>query len=114
MSMLHIAFKFSGSPLRAAVYSQKLKLLKIAVIVWSIARILRAVGGMYESKLFYGMILGLGDKGHNTFIIPMMLIIVFLVIEIAPFMFVLDWHFMEIFVLKAPFPDSLTEPLYEA
>ncbi len=25
--MLYIAFKFSGSPLRAAVYSQKLKLL---------------------------------------------------------------------------------------
>ena len=44
----------------------------------------------------------------------MMLIIVFLLIEIAPFLYVLDWHFMEIFVLKPPFSESLTEPLYEA
>ena len=67
---------------------------------------------MYESNLFYGMLLGLSGKEYNTFFIPMMLIVVFLVIEIAPFLFVLDWHFMEIFILK-PFPDTLTEPLYE-
>lgn len=57
--MLSIAFKFSGSPLRAAIYSQKLKLLQIAIVVWSLSRIIRAVGGLFESKLFYGMILGL-------------------------------------------------------
>jgi hypothetical protein len=60
--MLLIAFKFSGSPLRSQVYYQKLKLLQIAVLVWSIARYLRAIGGMYESKMFYGMILGLKDQ----------------------------------------------------
>ena len=43
----------------------------------------------------------------------MMLIVVFLVIEIAPFLFVLDWHFMEIFIMKAGFPHSATEPLFE-
>ena len=75
---------------------------------------LRAIGGIYEDKLFYGMILGLSNQNNNTFFIPMMLIIVFLIIEIAPFLYVLDWHFMEIFVLKPPFPESLTEPLYEA
>lgn len=42
----------------------------------------------------------------------MMLIVIFLVIEILPFLFVLDSYFMEIFTLKA-FPDTLTEPLYE-
>lgn len=82
------------------------------MVVWSIARVMRAVGGMYESNLFYGMLLGLSSQNENTFFIPMMVIVVFLIIEIFPFMFVLDWHFMEIFIMKA-FPSSLSEPLYE-
>jgi len=81
-------------------------------LIWSLSRVLRAVGGIYEAKLFYGMLLGLEDQQHNTYLIPMMLIVMFLLIEIAPFMFVLDPSFMEIFVLK-PFPESLTEPLNE-
>jgi hypothetical protein len=36
----------------------------------------------------------------------------FLVIEIGPFLFVLDWHFMEIFIIKA-FPLATQEPLFE-
>lgn len=39
------------------------------------------------------------------------MIVVFLIIEIGPFFFVLDWSFMEIFILKESFPYSLTEPL---
>ena len=108
--MINVANRFSGSPLRAAIYSQKLKLLQIALLIWSLSRVLRAVGGIYESTLFYGMLLGLEDQNHNTYLIPMMLIVMFLLIEIAPFMFVLDPSFMDIFVLK-PFPESLTEPL---
>jgi hypothetical protein len=41
--------RFSGSPIRSAIYSQKLKVMKIAVTIWSIARFLRAIGGLYES-----------------------------------------------------------------
>ena len=59
--MVCIAFKFSGSPLRSTLYSDKLKYLQIAVMLWTIARILRGIGGLYESKLFYGMILGLSN-----------------------------------------------------
>jgi len=89
--------------------------MQIALAIWSVARFLRATGGLYESQLFYGMIL-LGRKDINgdsqdSFLIPMMLIVVFLVIEIGPFMFVLDWHFMQVFLMKA-FPENLTEPLY--
>ena len=109
---ISMAFKFSGNPVRSPIYSQKLKLLQIAVLVWSIARILRATGGLFESKLFYGMILGLSNQGYNTFYIPMMLILIFLIIEIGPFLFVLDWHFMEIFIMKS-FPSTITEPLFE-
>lgn len=43
---------------------------------------------------------------------PMLMIVVFLVIEIVPFVFVLDWNFMEIFIAKQ-FPTTTTEPLFE-
>ena len=97
------------------MYSQKLKIMQIAVAIWSVARFLRATGGLYENEMFYGMvILGRKEIDNNskeTFAVPMMLIVVFLVIEIAPFMIVLDWHFMQVFLMKA-FPENLTEPLY--
>ena len=80
--------------------------------MWSVARILRAIVGLYESKSFYGMILEPITSDNINYLAPMMLIVAFLVIEIAPFMLVLDWHFMEILILKA-FPTSMTEPLYE-
>lgn len=112
LMMLTIAFKFSGSPLRAAVYSQKLRSLQFATLLWSMSRIARAMGGFYESRLFYGMILGLKNEDYNTHFIPMLLIVVFLLIEILPFMYVLDWSFMEIFTMKA-FPQATTEPLFE-
>ena len=47
------------------MYSQKLKIMKIAVTIWSIARFLRAVGGLYESKLFDGMMV-LGSERIET------------------------------------------------
>ena len=60
-----VAIRFSGSPIRSSVYSQKLKIMKIAVTIWSIARFLRAVGGLYESKLFDGMMV-LGSERIET------------------------------------------------
>jgi hypothetical protein len=42
----------------------------------------------------------------------MLIIVLFIVIEIVPFIFVLDWNFMEIFVAKQ-FPATTTEPLFE-
>ena len=60
-SLVYTEYSFSGSPVRAAVYSQKMKALHIAILIWSVARVLRAIGGIYEDKLFYGMILGLSN-----------------------------------------------------
>ena len=60
--MLSICLKFSGSPIRSSVYCQKIKLLQIAVFVWSMARFIRGACGLFESKLFFGMILGLSNK----------------------------------------------------
>ena len=37
---------------------------------------------------------------QDSFAVPMLLIVAFLIIEIGPFMFVLDWHFMQVFMMK--------------
>ena len=82
------------------------------MLIWSILRILRALGGLYESQLFFGMSLGLKNEDYNNIVIPMALIVIFIVLEIAPFLYVLDWNFMEIFIIKQ-FPVSAQEPLFE-
>ena len=57
--MFTMVLKFSGSPIKSSIYHQKLKLLQCAVIIWSLTRLLRGACGLFESELFYGMILGL-------------------------------------------------------
>ena len=59
------------------------------------------------------MILGLKYEEYNTYLIPMLMIVVFLVLEVLPFLYVLDWSFMEVFTMKA-FPLTATEPLFES
>jgi hypothetical protein len=52
------------------------------------------------------------DSDKTNYLGPMLIIVLFIVIEIVPFIFVLDWNFMEIFVAKQ-FPATTTEPLFE-
>jgi len=46
--MVYIAGIFSGSPIKTRVFGQKLTAVKTAVGIWSLARILRAIAGMWE------------------------------------------------------------------
>jgi hypothetical protein len=68
---------------------------------------------MYESEYFYKPVLsGLEEQSSARVFIPMILITSFILCEIIPFVYVLDWHFMEIFTSKT-FPSSVLEPLFE-
>lgn len=57
--MIYAGYIFSGSPVRSVMYIEKMHGMKIAVGVWTSARVLRAIAGWYESSLFYGMVIGL-------------------------------------------------------
>ena len=92
MVMMYIAYTFSGSPIRSKAYGLKLNAVKYAVMIWSVARILRGVGGLWEDRLYQAL---LADGKLSNL---MILITGFLVIEIIPFLFVLDWRFMETFI----------------
>jgi hypothetical protein len=85
---------FSGSPVRSRIFLEKLRTMKIGCAVWSVARVLRGVAGLYESPLFYGILIGFNNVDYSNFFIPTMLIIVYVIIEICPFLLILDWSFM--------------------
>jgi hypothetical protein len=104
--MMFISYTFSGSPIRSKAFGLKLNAVKYAVMIWSVARILRGIGGMWEDRLYQALL----TIGRTSAL--MILITGFVVIEIIPFLFVLDWRFMETFLWDS-FPDrDLTEPLY--
>ena len=92
MVMMYIAYTFSGSPIRSKAYGLKLNAVKYAVMIWSVARILRGISGVWEDRLYKAML----TDGRISNL--MILIAGFVVIEIIPFLFVLDWRFMETFL----------------
>jgi hypothetical protein len=92
MVMIFIAYTFSGSPIRSKAYGLKLNAVKYAVMIWSVARILRGICGLWEDRLYWALL-------TNSRILPLMILIAgFAFIEIIPFLFVLDWRFMETFL----------------
>lgn len=92
MVMMYIGYTFSGSPIRSKVYELKLNAVKYAVMIWSVARILRGISGVWEDSLYKALL----TDGRISNL--MILIAGFVVIEIIPFLFVLDWRFMETFL----------------
>ena len=105
--MIYAAYIFSGSPFKSKRFEQKLKAVKTAFVIWSLARIIRGFGGMVENQVLKAMFSGADIKTL------MLTIVGFFIIEIAPFFYVLDWKFMEI-ILEAQIADAdLNEPLYD-
>jgi hypothetical protein len=47
------------------------------------------------------MLLSLTENKNDSLVGPMMIIILFVLIEVIPILIVLDWSFMEIFVIRS-------------
>lgn len=52
--LLHLKCQLSGIP-KYDSYINRLKAFNKAVCVWSLARLLRGIGGLWDTKLFFGM-----------------------------------------------------------
>jgi len=98
--MLVIAFWFSGSPVRSDSYRFRIRKMGYALVFWTLTRFLRGVWGLFDNEFYYGLLNGLSKMKSSDLFVPMILIGLFVVIEVLPFLFVLDWGFMEMFVEK--------------
>ena len=62
---------------------------------------IRAVWGLYEVPFYYGIQdQFLSPEEQIGFLIPMLIVLLFLIAEVGPFLAALDWSFMTIFILK--------------
>ena len=69
--VMYLKCKYSGVP-KKEEYRSRLKMLNSAVYIWTIARLLRAVSSLWDSKAFIGVMLELQidsmhiSKRHNS------------------------------------------------
>ena len=103
--------KFSGIP-QARYSESKTKALTTSIVVWSILRIFQCWSGFNTSRQFLGITLMLSGYSYEAYLfIPFILLIQFLVIEIIPFVFVLDLTFLD--KVSDMTSQQLIERLYE-
>lgn len=111
-SVLYLQCQFSGVP-RREEFKSRLKMIQWAVSVWSVTRLVRAISSIWDIEMLFGMMLELNDKesldaqisknglemeNSKVLIVPMLLIVIFLVVEIWPIWVVLDGNFVDIFL----------------
>lgn len=72
----------------------------MSLSLWILCRYLRGVWGVLEKYFYANLMKDLVSGKNESIIAPMLTILLFLVTEIIPIMFVLDWSFMEIFTMK--------------
>ena len=107
IGLIHLSCKFSGIPKREE-YKCRLKKLQTASIIWSITRFFRAVTSLWDINLLFGMMINISSASTDmskmkeqesaVLIIPMILIVIFLIVEIWPIWVVLDGNFVDIFL----------------
>ena len=119
-SLMYLKCRFSGVPKRED-YKSRFKFMHWAISVWSITRIARAFAGFWDISILFGMILDTKSSGAliqgdtAVFIIPMLIIVIFLVVEIWPIWVVIDGNFVDIFLKQSVLieqKDLMTPLLY--
>lgn len=99
IGLLIFALRFSGSPYRSLAYKLKMRKLTLAIVVWCAARYCRGISGAFEQKCYFFVLRSLTNEKSDSMALPVLCILIFIIEEIIPMLIVLDWSFMEIFVI---------------
>ena len=93
--------KYSGQPYLNDEYKQKIRLLKIVVVIWSWLKIVRAGFGFNQkdNNFINQVLMGLSFKTNKWE--SMKFMIIFLGWDISPFLMILDTSLIKIFKLEA-------------
>lgn len=103
IALLVFALRFSGSPYRSLAYKLKMRKLTLVIVIWCIARYCRGISGAFESKCYTFVLQSLTIEMNDSLAPPVLCILIFVIEEIIPMLIVLDWSFMEIFVISGEF-----------
>jgi hypothetical protein len=96
--MIVMSLMYSGSPYRSLAYKIKMRKLTLATLIWCTSRYFRGISGAFEQQCLSFVLKSL-TLSNDSIAVPVMVILIFVIEEVIPMMIVLDWSFMEIFVL---------------
>lgn len=110
--MLWFQCKFSGLP-NTKFGAEKVKYMTLAVLIWSIARVLSSVNGMFLSRQALEIVRCWQNSNldDNNFL-SMETIAIYLLAEIIPIMIISDSNFL--LVLCSLNDKNLTEPFFQS
>eukprot|EP00347_Sterkiella_histriomuscorum_P018444 403345487 len=97
--LLIYALMFSGSPFRSNAYKLKMRKLTLAIVIWCACRYFRGITGAFETRCYRFVMKSMTSEKNDSLALPILSILVFVIQEIAPLLYILDWSFMEIFVI---------------
>jgi hypothetical protein len=83
------------------VYKYKIRKLAIVTLIWCFARLLRGIWGAFEFQFYTFVLVSLTENKNDSLVAPLLIIILFVTVEVVPILIVLDWSFMEIFVIRS-------------
>lgn len=110
-SLCYLNCKYSGIP-KIDAYKSRLKKMNMAVMIWSITRLTRAVTSIWDQDIFIGgmtditgrrnhqMSTGKSGESSNTILMSMLMIVIFCTVELWPIWYVLDGNFVDIFLKR--------------
>lgn len=118
-SVCYLNCKFSGVP-KIDAYRSRLKKINVAVMIWSLTRITRAVTSLWDLDLFLVVMFGLPTKaglGSEVstsaeagpvlqLFVPMIMIVIFCTVELWPIWHVLDGNFVDVFLKQSVLMDE--------
>jgi hypothetical protein len=99
--MIAVMFMYSGSPYKSSAYKIKMRKLTIANIIWCISRCFRGISGAFDQWILTLMLQGLAQVVNDSLALPIVVMLIFVIEEVIPMLVVLDWSFMEIFIIHA-------------
>lgn len=114
-SLCYLNCKFSGIP-KIDAYKSRLKKMNLAVMIWSMTRITRAITSLWDQDIFLGGITSItGNKestdsaavnSSNSILMAMLMIVIFCTVELWPIWYVLDGNFVDIFLKQSVLIDD--------
>ena len=118
-SVCYLNCKFSGIP-KIDAFKSRLRKINIAVLIWSLTRITRAVTSLWDINFFFLMMFDLNfNKGVRAqppaaaesgpvlqLFVPMIMIVIFCTVELWPIWYVLDGNFVDVFLKQSVLMDE--------
>ena len=102
--------RYSGAPVRDNLYKSELRKLMFIVTLWSLCRLVKGVINVNDTNIYAQVCRELSKQEYERQITTwIFFILIYILCDIMPLAFVLDWSFMKVFTRKIEETESFIE-----